>query len=254
MMKNSNRWNKAQSYEKGYWKSLAEKITSDPERQLTWYDWKASEFEKKLNAVGFDRKRYPCRILEVGSGPMGVVSYMKWGERYALDPLGDFYRQNKALVALRDGSVNYITGSGEEIPFPDGHFSVVIIDNVLDHVRAPGLVMKEIHRVLSKDGLLYLELNIHTFWGYLLHSLLAKLQIDKGHPYSFTAQRIRDFLSLHRFEVRSELVDDYFQARNGDRRSNSVRARIKGYTGLSEFIYCASCFKKRDSEGKGPDA
>jgi len=242
-MVDNKRWNEAQDYEKCYWKKIADQIAADSKKQLSWYGWKAGEFEKKLEAINYAGDRNSCRILEVGSGPMGIVSYLKWGERYALDPLADFYKENTALVALRDSSVNYINGTGERIPFPDGHFPIVIIDNVLDHVSAPHLVLDEIHRVLAKDGLLYIELNIHTYWGYLLHSLLATLKIDKGHPYSFTDQRIRDFLGRHKFGVQKEIINDYFQARDGDRKSDSTKAKIKGYSGLSEFIYCALCSK-----------
>lgn len=233
----------AQSYEKEYWKQIADKIASDVGNQLTWYDWKASEFEKKVANVRTDFNTKDCRILEVGSGPIGIVSYLRWGERYAIDPLSDFYKENPSLVALRNESVNYITGKGEEIPFPDGHFSIVIIDNVLDHVSVPGAVLREVRRVLADNGLLYIELNIRTFWGYLIHSALSRLSIDKGHPYSFTSSKIRHFLEDHQFTIKWEFVNDYFEARHADRDSVSVKARVKGYSGLSEFIYCAVCSK-----------
>lgn len=242
----SKRWNIAQSYEKGYWKQIDDKIAADAGNQLTWYDWKAREFEKKLSNISCNFDRKGCKILEVGSGPIGIVSYLKWGERYAIDPLSDFYKENPQLVALRDKDVNYITGKGEEISFPDGFFSIVIIDNVLDHVSAPGSVLSEIQRVLADTGLFYIELNIHTFWGYLLHSLLAGLKIDKGHPYSFTSNKIRHFLEDHQFVIKWEVVNDYRDARRADRESSSLKAKIKSYSGLSEFIYCAVCSKKTE--------
>lgn len=242
----TKRWEIAQKYEKEYWINIANRITNDAEAQLWWYNWKASEFEKKLNKIIYNFDKNICRILEVGSGPVGIVSFLKWGERYAIDPLGDFYKENRNLIALRDKSVNYVTGGGEAIPFPDSHFSVVIIDNVLDHVNSPSAVLNEINRVLSKDGLLYIELNIHTFWGYLLHSLFSKLRIDKGHPYSFTSAKIRAFLNSHKFIIRSESIDDYYKARERDRLSESLKANIKSYCGLSEFIYSAIYLKKSD--------
>ena len=235
----SKRWDIAQKYEKGYWQQIADRIAADAGNQLSWYNWKALDFEKKLSNVPCRFERKDCRILEVGSGPIGIVSHLRWGERYAIDPLQDFYKENPLLVTLRDRNVNYITGKGEEIPFPDGHFSIVIIDNVLDHVSAPGAVLREIHRVLADNGLLYIDLNIHTFWGYILHSLLARLNIDKGHPYSFTSNKIRDFLEDHQFDIQWESVNDYHEARKADRESSSLKAKMKGYSGLSEFIYSA---------------
>ncbi len=243
-METSQRWNKAQTYEKEYWKGIAEKIASDMNKQLTWYDWKAREFEKNLSNLPVAPDKTKSRILEIGSGPIGVVTYLGWGECFALDPLNDFYKEKQSLVNLRNSNVNYITGRGEQLPFPNEHFSIVIIDNVLDHVSAPSSVLKEIHRVLAKDGLLYLELNVHTYWGYLLHSSLAKLNIDKGHPHSYTPEKIRFFLNVHGFDIKWEFTNDYYQARRADRESNSTKTMMKGYSGLSEFIYCAVCSKQ----------
>jgi len=243
-MKNSSRWKTAQAYEMGYWQGIADKIASDASQQLTWYDWKAREFEKRLSTIDYKYTREESKVLEVGSGPIGIVSYLGWGERVSIDPLGDFYKSNKELVSVRHDEVNYITGKGEEIPYPDGYFSLVIIDNVLDHVDNAEGVLNEIHRVLAKDGILYMELNIHTLWGFLLHVLLAKLKIDRGHPYTFTAERIRKFLSDHGFNIDAEWQNDYIQARTEDRASDSLKAKIKGYSGLSEFIFFAICSKK----------
>lgn len=238
------RWDSAQAYEREHWKRIAGKIAEDPEKQLTWYGWKANELEKKLNEVSFKFNKDSSKVLEIGSGPIGIVSYLKWGERYTLDPLEDFYKENPKLVAVRDKAVNYLTGGGEVVPFADGSISMVIIDNMLDHVLSPDKVLNEIWRVLSKDGMLYIELNIHTAWGFILHRLLAKLKIDKGHPHSFTAGKIREHLTMHRFAVQHEFINDYYQARDRDRSSSSLKDKIKGHTGLSEFIYSAVCFKK----------
>lgn len=246
----NKRWNIAQSYEQEYWKHIADRIASDAGNKLTWYEWKASQFEEKLSTIANNINKKACRILEIGSGPIGIVTYLEWGERYALDPLGDFYEEHSELVALRNKSVNYITGKGEEISFPDKYFSIVIIDNVLDHVSEPFSVLNEIRRVLTDDGILYIELNIHTFWGYLLHTLLAKFKIDKGHPYSFTSNKIRQCLNNHSFTIKNEFINDYYEARKADRESASVKAKLKGYGGLSEFIYCAVCSKQQSDISK----
>lgn len=48
-----------------------------------------------------------------------------------------------------------IVGFGEEIPFPDESFDVVISDNVLEHVFNPKKFLSEVKRVLKKDGLYF---------------------------------------------------------------------------------------------------
>lgn len=244
---NSKRWEIAQKYEKEYWEKGADKFTSGVQKESDWhewYAWKVSRFEEELSKTKLEIDRNNSRVLEIGSGPIGMAACLKWGERYAIDPLAEFYKEKQSLAKLRDSKVQYLAGAGEKIPFDDSFFNIVIMDNVLDHVSEPDLVLKEIYRVLSRNGILYIIVNIHTYWGYLLHSLLAKLNIDKGHPYSYTAEKIRDFLNTHQLIVNSELVNDYYEARQRDRESNSFKDRIKGYTGLSEFIYSAICFKK----------
>lgn len=246
---NSKRWEIAQKYEKEYWEKGADKFTSGVQKESdwhSWYAWKVSRFEEELSKTKRKIDHSNCKVLEIGSGPIGMVACLKWGERYAIDPLAEFYKEKQSLVKLRDSNVQYLAGAGEKIPFEDGFFNIVIIDNVLDHVSSPDLVLKEIYRVLSKNGILYIIVNIHTYWGYLLHSLLAKLNIDKGHPYSFTTEKIRDFLNTHQLIVNSELVNDYYEARQRDRESNSFKDKIKGYIGLSEFIYSAIYLKKSD--------
>ena len=183
-------------------------------------------------------------MLEVGSGPVGIVSALKWGDRYAIDPLEDFYRENETLTQFRDPYVHYLKGVGEQLPFEGESFLVIILDNVIDHTRAPGRVLMEIHRVLSPAGRLYLALNVHTTWGALLHSVLAKLQIDRGHPHSFTPASLRSIIRSSGFVIQVEWVDDYYQARNQARNSASLRDNIKAYTGLSEFVYHSVSLKE----------
>jgi ubiquinone/menaquinone biosynthesis C-methylase UbiE len=243
VVKKAKRWETAQNYEREYWRRIAENIAADSKKQLTWYSWKASEFKKKLEDVNLCFNKENCRILEIGSGPIGIVSYLQWGEKFAIDPLNDFYKANPNLVAVRNGEVHYVSGTGEQLPYSDGFFNVVIIDNVLDHVQSPGVVLEQIYRVLSLEGLLYIELNIHTLWGFVLHSALAKLKIDKGHPHSYTSKKIKYTLEQYGFKVITESVKDYKEARTLDRKSVSLRSKLKGYSGLSEFIYSTVCRK-----------
>lgn len=242
------RWAKAQKYERKHWERLVQQIAEGSIKQLDWYKWKAKEMEKQLK-VHLDQERKKSeRILEIGSGPVGIISFLKYGERYAVDPLEDFYKTNAALCELRDSKVSYIKGTGECLPFDDDYFYLVIIDNVLDHVQNPRGVLDEIYRVLSSKGKLYLAVNVHTIWGGLLHSLLAWLKIDKGHPHTFTVGGIKGFIRERGFSILSEFNADYYDSRKRDRTSASFRDKMKGYSGLSDFIYSAVCVKRERME------
>ena len=238
-----NRWLQAQEYEQRFWANLAKEIESGSRKQLAWYQWKASELEKRIARSVDGRQNKHERILEIGSGPIGIVTFLGWGERFAIDPLEDFYRQSSTLTTLRKPEVTYTKGTAEHLPYPDSFFSLVIIDNVIDHTHAPLMVLQEIHRVLEKQGLLYLAVNVHTAWGALVHKLLATCRIDKGHPHTFTNEGIRKLLTDDLFHICLEESEDYRRVKQKYCQSKKMKERIKGYTGIAEFDYHAICQK-----------
>ena len=240
-MQTKSRWQKAQEYERMFWQRAADRISNNSAAQLSWYSWKTGEMEKRLNGHIDESKKQKIKVLELGCGPIGIISYLKWGKRYAVDPLENFYASNEVLTKLRDPEVVYMKGTGEELPFEDEQFGLAILDNVIDHVHAADRVLQEVRRVLCKDGKLYLAVNIHTTWGGILHAILSKARIDKGHPYTFTHSSIRNFIMKQGFVILSESLADYKEARLQDINSGSLPRKLKAYLGLSEFVYYSVC-------------
>lgn len=239
------RWHTAQEYERGFWEHLALRIQSGVEPQLDWYDWKAAQLDKSLSRFLDERAKKEAKILEIGSGPLGIVNSLRWAERFAIDPLEEFYRQDRTLTKLRNPEVTRLKGVGEHPPFEDGSFAVVILDNVIDHTHAPHAVLQQIHRILHEDGLLYLAVNIHTVWGAGLHSLLAALRADRGHPHTFNRTSIECLLRDERFAICEVQTDSYADARERNRRSQQLKGKIKAYTGATEFEFRAVARKAR---------
>ena len=231
------RWLRAQKYERSFWTNLATEIEADTRHQLDWYKWKASQLETRLEKYMDGQEIKPARILEIGSGPIGIVNFLGLGESIAIDPLEDFYKQNPTLSRLRRPGVTYLKGTGESLPFYDGFFSLVIIDNVIDHALAPEAILQQIYRVLRENGLLYFTVNVRTKWGTRLHKLLALLSIDKGHPHSFTQTSAHQLLRANKFRICGEDTEDYYKIKKESRKSKSVKEKLKGYTGMCEFQY-----------------
>jgi SAM-dependent methyltransferase len=235
-----NRWTQAQAYEQAFWEKLGDDMEAGTRDRLDWYEWRAGQLRQRLAAVEDPAPRRG-RILEIGSGPVGIVNFLEGEARYAVDPLEHFYRTRPSLVGLRRPGVTYLDGAGEQLPVEDSSCSLVIIDNVIDHTYAPRKILDEIQRVLMPDGRLYLSVNVHTAWGARLHDVLAVLGIDKGHPYTFTSSTLRELLAAAGFTILAEQVDEYERARETDRRSPHLRDRMKGYSGLSEFSHSVIC-------------
>ena len=111
------------------------------------------------------------RVLEVGSGSHGLIFFFEAGECVGVDPLADEYRE---LFSAWQGRAKTIAAFGEELPFEDSTFDVVLCDNVVDHAQSPRRVIEEICRVLVPGGILYFTVNIHhPFYSYAAKAYAA---------------------------------------------------------------------------------
>jgi SAM-dependent methyltransferase len=68
---------------------------------------------------------------------------------------------NADLIAGADrqphpSSVRFVCGEGERLPFEDGSFDGVLLNEVLEHVRDDAATLREVHRVLRPGGALAL--------------------------------------------------------------------------------------------------
>ena len=247
-----SRWQRAQEYERGYWESQAAQIATGTVSQLEWYRWRAEQLMLKLRTLGLDiLSNGQARVVEVGSGPIGVVAFLPGAERVAVDPLEPFYAQNPVLTALRPAEVQYRAGMGEQLPCETGGYDLAIIENCIDHVRNPSAVRAELYRVLKPQGILYLTVNCRTPWGYAVHRVLSRLRIDPGHPHTFTPPRASTFLERGRFTILSHAEESYGDAWRADLRSREVKARVKALLGVSEFVFSAISQRGIPSAGSG---
>jgi SAM-dependent methyltransferase len=99
-----------------------------------------------------------ARVLEVGSGAHGLIFFFGAERGLGLDPLAAHYA---TLFPAWQRRARTIAAHGEALPFADASFDVVLCDNVVDHAEHPGLIVKELARVLVPGGLLYFTVNVH---------------------------------------------------------------------------------------------
>jgi SAM-dependent methyltransferase len=204
--------------------------------QLDWYRWRAEQLAERLRALGLATLADgTARVIEVGSGPVGVVGFFPAAERITVDPLETYYGANATLAALRNGAVDYRQGSVESLPADSGRYDLAIMENCIDHVRDVHAGMRELKRVLRPDGTLYLTVNCRTPWGFVAHRALSRLRIDAGHPHTFTPRRAQRLVKQHGFTPLDVQIGSYAEARHQD-LDGDRRARIKGLLGISEFV------------------
>jgi SAM-dependent methyltransferase len=243
MQNYDQRWKQAQDTEKQHWYNIAKKIADGRSPQLDWYGWKANRLQEKMAEFNHSLELESATIVEIGSGPVGVVSGMDVGERYAVEPLGDYFEANPVLTQQRRPDVTYKTARGENLPFADRFAGFVIIDNVLDHSENPSQILREASRILDDNGLLYIGVNIRSLWGSFLHKIINVFNIDAAHPHEYDYTKIRDFLFQNAFKINWETIENKNEVKKNNFKKKGFKGKAKVVLGLTEYYYEAFCQK-----------
>jgi SAM-dependent methyltransferase len=143
----------------------------------TWKNLYVSEYARGFYVLDVLEKYVPdfavdgARVLDIGCGDAGVIiAFAEEGAEVAGLELDEKSLRRAALRA-REHGVRAILSKGvaEALPFPDASFDLVILDNVLEHVRDRPGTLREIHRVLRPGGLLYMvtpkPFSLYSLWN-----------------------------------------------------------------------------------------
>ena len=121
--------------------------------------------------------KYPgARLLEIGCG-MGsdLVQFARGGAHCTgvdITPKSiDITRHRFALNGLQG---NFILSDGEHLPFPSESFDVVYSNGVLHHTPDTAGAIREVHRVLRKDGLAKVMLYHRNSLNYWVEIVLRR--------------------------------------------------------------------------------
>ena len=252
-MISKSRWLKAQVYEESFWSGVADDISRDYLGRIDFYEWRANQFRNRMARLGFGHLiEEESRLLEIGSGPVGIIGHLPGSKRVSVDPLNRYYSCNTNLTRFRPEGVHYSDASGEELPLEDGQTDLVIMENCIDHTLNPTKVLSEINRVLRDHGVLYLTVNCRSRIGYYMHRLLARLSLDPGHPHTFTRSRFLNTLQSSGFETVESDQSSWWASWRGDVLGDNWKRRMKGMLLVSEHLLTVVATKKApDSEGKG---
>ena len=199
------RWKIAQESEREYWdefdnsKLIEEEVNRHKEKaKILEEEWK-----KVINL------NENSKILQIGCGPEDVINYFSKGKLYAIDPLAEFYKKK---FNLNYKNMTFVQARGEEIPFEDNFFDIVILANVLDHVEDPRKVLSEVKRVLKKEGIFHFEnlfyqksfIAVSKIWAPIKQTFTKEI-FNIHHPYMFKLKELQKLISEN-FSISHEEV------------------------------------------------
>jgi SAM-dependent methyltransferase len=200
-----SRWDEAQRHERAYQEHKATSIRGSEIHLVASQTFRAHELRKRL--APFVEITSTTKVLEVGCGPHGIGFFLGDADVSAVDPLAGFY--DRAFAWARDGAkVRTLEARGEDLPFAQDTFDLVISDNVLDHTMEPERVLQEVRRVLKPGGVFFLALNVSGFVGRaisLAHERFVvpwkTLDALAPHPFAFRERDVRGLVSRLGFRV-----------------------------------------------------
>ena len=171
------RWHLAQKGEKKWWENWLKEHQNDD----AWLRMVLDYFNLNENQDLADKV-----LVDIGSGPIGILTKLKAKEKIAVDPL--------PIMSL-DKTIKRIKVPGEKIPLPNESVDCIFIYNVLQHVMSPQKVLEEGARILKKGG---------TF--YLLEQL--NLPTNKLHPHSLKLEMFEKWISKNNFKILKKAKED----------------------------------------------
>ncbi len=194
------------NYEKSIW--------GNGSASLKWSEPSSYRMYRALKAL----KDLPAgsKVLEVGTGAGQFIRAIK-KIRPELECLGSDISVGAISQAksYNDG-VEYSLNQENTLPYPDGSIDAVLIFDVLEHVATPDIFIKEVYRVLKKNGLAYVFVPCEG--DYLsLWNALEKMHLKKdltrrfaGHINYFSRKNLFDLYLKTGFTIQSRRYSEHF--------------------------------------------
>jgi methionine biosynthesis protein MetW len=173
---------------------------------------------------GFELHRVPAvfsllepghRLLDLGCGDgtlLALARSSKFADVYGVDIAPAVLKRAQNTCTELLGDLNGITirhaDLNDTLPFADGFFDAVTAIAVVEHIFDPYFSVKELHRVLTPQGQLIIEVPNLAWLPRRVDVLLGRLPVtgdeegwDGGHLHYFTFRAVKDLLTSAGFGV-----------------------------------------------------
>ncbi len=138
-------------------------------------------------------------VLDIGCGAGGKsLYYITLGAKhvYGVDVVASYKEESEALAKSLNLSEHFtfVHANAKKLPYPDNSFDTIIMNDAMEHVGEPEEVLKEVLRVLTKGGRVYINFPPynHPFGAHLSDAI----NIPWVHLFFSEKTLIRDYKAL----------------------------------------------------------
>lgn len=174
-----------------------------------WKNKRKEHREKRLGLLQKYSPRKVIRFLDIGCGEGYVLvdAHRKGWQVYGVD----IYDSRLDIAKNRD--ISFLKGNIDQASFPDDFFDCIYLDSVLEHLKDPVALLREVNRILRPDGVLYLGIPnedslfndakrlIFTILGRRGISVRTKPFKSPYHVVGFTLRSIKKTLVESGFDI-----------------------------------------------------
>jgi SAM-dependent methyltransferase len=158
----------------------------------------------------------PLRVLDLGCGA-GTPTKLLMADRSKYQVTGADLSEHALRSYVSDTGRSGVQLDAQNLPFASESFDLVVSDDVIEHLVDTDSYAREISRVLSRGGWLFLSTpNLAAWFNRIALALgvqpaFSEVSFEKvfgrpgydlvGHLRLFTSRSIREFLDYHGFEI-----------------------------------------------------
>ncbi len=145
------------------------------------------------------------RILEIGSGAGHALKHIKSSKYFPLDVsthnLKKIIEIDHNTESKAEKKVFPASGDVFNLPFPSNTFDTIILSEVLEHLDNPPAALKEIFRVLKKDGRFLVSVPYKQIITYQICIHCNKPTPTLAHLHSFDKEKLSNMVKDAGFKI-----------------------------------------------------
>jgi ubiquinone/menaquinone biosynthesis C-methylase UbiE len=160
--------------------------------------------------------KHKLKILDVGCSTGALTNGLKTllPDNYYYG--SDISKSSINIAKIRYPEILFRVSDAQKLSYKSNSFDVVIIHSVLDHLPKPENALKEVRRILKKDGL-FLSMTPIEAEPTTIHGILNKYRYFRnhrinycGHLQAFTEKELIKLIKSRGFKMKRKYYSAYY--------------------------------------------